>query len=70
MTRDDQQRRKQDLARYLHKMAEALGRLPLSADGEELGRLRQLRLYKRQWPDPCYAATLTTPKARQEGANR
>ncbi len=36
MTRDDQQRRKQDLARYLGKMAQALGRLPLWADGEEL----------------------------------
>ncbi len=70
MTRDDQQRRKQDLARYLRKIAQALGRLPLWADDEEVQRLRQLRLYKRQWPDPCYAATLTTPKARQEGANR
>ena len=70
MTRDDPQRRKQDLGRYLRKMAEALGRLPLWADDEELERLRQLRLYKRQWPDPCCAATLTTPKARQEGANR
>ncbi len=44
MTRDGQQRRKQDLARYLGNMAEVLGRLPLWADGEELGRLRQLRL--------------------------
>ncbi len=70
MTRDGQQRCKQDLAKYLCNMAEALGRLPLWAAVEELERLRQLRLDKRQWPDPCYAATLTTPKARQEGANR
>ncbi len=70
MTRDDQQRRKQDLAKYLGNMAEVLARLPLWADDEELERLRQLRFYKRQWPDPCCAVTLTTPKARQEGANR
>ena len=55
---------------HRRKVAEALGRLALWADDEELERLRQLRLYKRQWPDPCCAATLTTPKARQEGANR
>ena len=70
MTRDDPQRRKQNLAKYLRNMAEGLGRLPLWTDDEELQRLRQLQLYKRLWPDPCCAATLTTPKARQEGANR
>lgn len=70
MPRDDQQRRKQALARYLRNMAEALGRLPLWADGEQLERLRQLRLYKRQSPDPRYPATLTSPKTRHKGENR
>ena len=46
---------------HSRKVAEALGRLALWADEDELERLRQLRLYKRQWPDPCYPATLTTP---------
>jgi hypothetical protein len=71
MTRDDQQCRKQGLARYLlRNMAEALGRLPLWADVEELERLRQLRLDKRQSPDPRYPVTITAPKTRQEGENR
>ncbi len=55
---------------YSRKVAEALGRLALWADDEELKRLRQLRLYKRQWPKPHYPATLTTPKAREEGESR
>jgi hypothetical protein len=55
---------------YSRKVAEALGRLALWADDEELTRLRQLRLYKRQWPAPRYPATLTTPKAREEGESR
>jgi DNA invertase Pin-like site-specific DNA recombinase len=50
------------------KVAEALGRLALGADEEERDRLRQLRLYKRQWPHPRYPATLTTPKPREAGA--
>jgi len=73
MTRDDGQRRQQALARYLlllRKMAETLGRLPLWTSVEGLERLRQLRLDKREWLDPCYPATLTTPKTRQRGANR
>ena len=70
MARDDGQRCKQDLAKYLCNMAEAFGPLPLWAAVEELERLRQLRLDKRQWPVPCYAATLSTSKARQEGENR
>ena len=52
------------------KVAEALGRLALWADDEERERLRQLRLYKRQWPEPRYPVTLTTPKAREEGKSR
>ena len=55
---------------HSRKVAEALGRLALWADDEELERLRQLRLYKRQWPDPRYPATLTTPKTREKGENR
>jgi hypothetical protein len=52
------------------KVAEALGRLALWADDEERERLRQLRLYKRQWPEPRYPAILTTPKPREAGARR
>ena len=55
---------------HRRKVAEALGRLALWADDEELERLRQLRLSKRQWPDPRYPATLTTPKTREKGENR
>jgi hypothetical protein len=54
---------------HSRKAAEALGRLALWADEDELERLRQLRLYKRQWPEPRYLAVLTTPKIR-EGGNR
>ena len=50
MTRNGQQRCKQDLGRYLRNMAEALGPLPLWADDKELERLRQLRLYKLARP--------------------
>lgn len=55
---------------HSRKVAEALGRLTLWADDEELERLRQLRLYKRQWPNPRYPATLTTPKPREKGETR
>ena len=55
---------------HCRKVAEAFGRLALWADDEELERLRQLRLSKRQWPDPRYPATLTTPKTREKGAHR
>ena len=55
---------------HSRKVAEALGRLALWADDEEVERLRQLRLYKRQWPAPHYPATLTTPKNREGGARR
>ena len=54
---------------HSRKVAEALGRLALWADDEELKRLRQLRLSTRQWPDPRYPATRTTPKAREAGAS-
>jgi len=70
MTRDDGQRRQQDLDRYLLKMAQAIGCLPLWANDHELERLRQLRLDKREGSNPCYPETLTMPKAQQEGENR
>ena len=52
------------------KVSEALGRLALWADAEELERLRQLRLFKRQWPNPRYPAALTSPKTRPGGEER
>jgi DNA invertase Pin-like site-specific DNA recombinase len=52
---------------HSRQAAGALGRLALWADEDELERLRQLRLYKRQWPEPRYPATLTTPKSRAGG---
>jgi transposase-like protein len=55
---------------HSRKVVEALGRLALWADNDELERLRQLRLYKRQWPNPHYPATLSTPKTREQGENR
>jgi hypothetical protein len=55
---------------HSRKVTEALGRLALWADDEERARLRQLRLYKRQWPNPRYPASLTTPKPREAGDRR
>jgi DNA invertase Pin-like site-specific DNA recombinase len=55
---------------HSRKVTEALGRLALWADDEERERLRQLRLYKRQWPNPRYPATLTTPQTREAGETR
>ena len=55
---------------HSRKVSDALGRLALWADDEELERLRQLRSYKRQWPTPRYPATLTTPKTREAGESR
>jgi DNA invertase Pin-like site-specific DNA recombinase len=40
------------------------GRVALWADVDELERLRQLHGYTRQWPEPRYPTTLTTPKPR------
>ena len=40
----------------------ASGRWALWADADALERLRQLRAYQRQWPDPRYPQALTTPK--------
>lgn len=52
------------------KVAVAAGRWAIWADDEELGRLRELRAYKRRWPEPHYPESLTTPKARPEGDPR
>jgi DNA invertase Pin-like site-specific DNA recombinase len=57
---------------WLHsrKVAVAAGRWAIWADDEELGRLRQLRAYKRKWPEPRYPEALTTPKACEKGESR
>lgn len=47
---------------HSRKVTVASGRWALWADPEELERLRQLRAYKRTWPEPRYPQALTTPK--------
>ncbi len=49
---------------HRRKVPVASGRLIIWADEGELERLRQLRAYKRQWPEPRYPAILTTPRPR------
>jgi DNA invertase Pin-like site-specific DNA recombinase len=51
---------------HSRKVAVAAGRWAIWADDEDLARLRRLRAYKRQWPEPRYPAALTTPKRRDE----
>lgn len=46
------------------KVSKGLERIALWVDHDERERLSQLRLYKRQWPNPHYPSTLTTPKPR------
>jgi DNA invertase Pin-like site-specific DNA recombinase len=53
---------------HSRKVAVASGRLAIWADADELERLRQLRAYRRKWPEPRYPAALTTPKGPNEGA--
>ncbi len=43
------------------KVVQAGGRWAIWADEAELTRLRQLRAYRRQWPNPRYPQELTTP---------
>jgi hypothetical protein len=43
------------------KVSQAGGRWAIWADEAELTRLRQLRVYRRQWPEPRYPKELTTP---------
>jgi hypothetical protein len=47
------------------KVSKGLERLALWVDHDERERLHQLRLYKRQWPNPHYPSALTTPKPRE-----
>lgn len=49
---------------HSRKVPVAGGRWAVWADAEELARLRRLRSYRRQWPEPRYPADLTTPKPR------
>jgi DNA invertase Pin-like site-specific DNA recombinase len=47
---------------HSRKVAVASGRLVIWADADELERLRQLRAYQRQWPEPRYPPSLIQPK--------
>ena len=51
---------------HSRKVAVAAGRWAIWADDDELERLRRLRAYKRQWPEPRYPTALTTPKRRDD----
>ena len=51
---------------HSRKIPVAGGRWAIWADAEEGARLRRLRSYRRQWPEPRYPAALTTPKLRVE----
>ena len=51
---------------HSRKVAVAAGRWAIWADDNELERLRRLRTYKRQWPEPWYPAALTTPTPRDD----
>jgi hypothetical protein len=47
---------------HSRKVPVASGRWAIWADTDELERLRQLRAYRRKWPEPRYPQALTTPK--------
>jgi hypothetical protein len=49
---------------HSRKVPVAAGRWAIWADADELERLRQLRAYQRQWPEPHYPQALTRPKPR------
>ena len=51
---------------HSRKVAVAAGRWAIWADDNELARLRRLRAYTRQWPEPRYPAALTTPTPRDD----
>jgi DNA invertase Pin-like site-specific DNA recombinase len=51
---------------HSRKVAVAAGRWAIWADDNELERLRRLRTYKRQWPEPRYPAALTMPTPRDD----
>jgi DNA-binding transcriptional MerR regulator len=49
---------------HTRKVAVTGWRVAIWADEDELEWLRRLHAYKRQWPEPHYPRTLTTPKPR------
>jgi hypothetical protein len=53
---------------WVHRrnVAVAAGRWAIGADDNELARLRRLRTYTRQWPEPRDPAALTTPTPRDD----
>lgn len=51
---------------HSRKIPVAGGRWAIWADAEETARLRRLRSYRRQWPEPRYPAALTTPHPHVE----
>ena len=55
---------------HSRNVAEASGRLALWADADELERLRRLRAYPRQWPEPRYPQALIQPKERGSDGDR
>jgi hypothetical protein len=55
---------------HSRKVAEASGRLALWADADDLERLRCLRAYQRQWPEPRYPQALIQPKERGSDGER
>ena len=55
---------------HSRKVTVASGRWALWADPDELERLRQLRAYKRTWPEPGHPQALTTPKRQDRQKER
>jgi DNA invertase Pin-like site-specific DNA recombinase len=55
---------------HSRKVGGASGRLALWADAEDLERLRGLRAYKRQWPEPRYPQALIQSKERGSDGDR
>jgi DNA invertase Pin-like site-specific DNA recombinase len=53
---------------HSRKVQVAGGRWALWADAHEVSRLKRLRSYRRQWPNPRYPEELTTPTPRVNNA--
>ncbi len=53
---------------HSRKVQVAGGRWALWADDYEVSRLKRLRSYRRQWPNPRYPEELTTPKPHVNNA--
>jgi DNA invertase Pin-like site-specific DNA recombinase len=49
---------------HSRKVAVSGGRWAIWADDDEFVRLKQLRAFRRKWPEPRYPAELTNPKSR------